>query len=66
MRLVKSEFNEDVVRVVEGQSYISTRQLVDSDAEQEMLEQMVDASKPPYPAVDGVNSLNYGSVINFV
>ena len=59
MRLLKSEINEDVARVVEGQSYISTRQLVDSNAEQEMLEQMLDASKPPYPDIDGINSLNY-------
>ena len=34
-------------RVVESQHQISTRKLVDSDAEQQLLEQMIDAAKPP-------------------
>ena len=34
-------------RVVESQHQVSTRKLVDSDAEQQLLEQMIDAAKPP-------------------
>lgn len=34
-------------RVVEAQHQVSTRKLVDSDAEQQLLEQMIDAVKPP-------------------
>jgi hypothetical protein len=44
-------------RVVESQSYNSTRQLVDSDSEQEILEQLIDKNKPPYP--DGFDGLHY-------
>src|SRR5687768_15988678 len=33
-------------RVVESQHQISTRKLVDSDAEQQVLEQLIDAAKP--------------------
>jgi RES domain len=34
-------------RVVESQHQISTRKLVDSDAEQQVLEQLIDEAKPP-------------------
>ncbi|MGQ0815381.1 MAG: RES family NAD+ phosphorylase [Gemmatimonadota bacterium] len=37
-------------RVVESQHQISTRKLVDSDAEQQLLEQMIDGAKPPQRA----------------
>jgi hypothetical protein len=37
----------DAWRVVESQHQISTRKLVDSDAEQQMLEQLIDNAKPP-------------------
>jgi hypothetical protein len=37
------------IRIVEAQHKNSTRKLVDSDAEQEVLEQLLDASKPPAP-----------------
>ncbi|MEZ4417531.1 MAG: RES family NAD+ phosphorylase [Gemmatimonadota bacterium] len=37
-------------RVVEAQHLVSTRQLVDSDAEQEVLETLLDDAKPPDPA----------------
>lgn len=40
-------------RVVESQHVVSTRKLVDSDAEQELLERMVDAVKPPVPPAMG-------------
>jgi hypothetical protein len=36
-------------RVVEAQHQISTRRLVDSDEEQRLLEELIDASKPPQP-----------------
>lgn len=36
-------------RVVESQHQISTRKLVDSDAEQQLLEQLIDSAKPPDP-----------------
>jgi hypothetical protein len=38
-----------VWRVVESQQRISTRQLVDSDAEHELLEELIEASKPAVP-----------------
>ncbi len=40
----------DGYRVVEDQQYISTRPLVDTDAEHDLLEQMIEESKPPKPA----------------
>jgi hypothetical protein len=41
------ELRLDPWRVVESQHQISTRKLVDSDAEQQLLEQLIDAAKPP-------------------
>lgn len=49
MKLETSLIQNDFTRVVECQSYIATRQLVDSNAEQMILEEMLDESKPPYP-----------------
>ena len=49
-------------RVVEGQRIISTRSLVDSDAEPDLLEELIDASKPalpPEPAFAGLHYLLY-------
>src|SRR5690349_23411865 len=37
----------DAWRVVEAQHQVSTRKLVDSDAEQLLLEQMIESAKPP-------------------
>ncbi|MCA9738134.1 MAG: RES domain-containing protein, partial [Gemmatimonadetes bacterium] len=37
-------------RVVEAQHLVSTRKLVDSAAEQEVLEDLLDGAKPPDPA----------------
>jgi len=34
-------------RSVESQHQVSTRRLVDSDVEQQLLESMIDAAKPP-------------------
>ena len=36
-------------RVVEAQHQVSTRKLVDSDAEQQVLEELIDSVKPPHP-----------------
>lgn len=41
---------EDLWRAVEAQHVISTMRLVDSAAEQELLEQLLERSKPPLPA----------------
>ncbi len=40
----------DAFRVVEGQHVNSTRKLVDSDLEQELLEELIETAKPPRPA----------------
>jgi hypothetical protein len=37
-------------RVVESQHLVSTRKLVDSDAEQAVLEELIEGAKPPLPA----------------
>lgn len=55
----------DAVRVVESQSIIATRKLVDSDAEQALLEQLVDGVKPPVPAGDAFRGLHYLLVTPF-
>jgi len=39
----------EAVRVVEAQHVVSTRKLVDSDAEQAVLEALIDTAKPPDP-----------------
>jgi hypothetical protein len=49
----------DAWRVVESQHVVSTRKLVDSDAEQELLEQLVDRVKPPAPTGDKFARLHY-------
>lgn len=46
-------------RVVEGQHVISTRHLVDSAEEQEILERLLETGKPPLPAEPGIESLHY-------
>lgn len=43
----KRELRVDAWRVVEAQHQVSTRKLVDSDAEQQMLEQLIESAKPP-------------------
>ncbi len=44
-------------RVVESQHQVSTRKLVDSDAEQQLLEHMIDGAKPPDRAQRGLHYL---------
>ncbi len=46
-------------RVVESQFITSTRKLVDSDAEQELLERLLEAVKPPVPADPGLARLHF-------
>ena len=46
-------------RVVEGQHRNATRRLVDSDAEQELLESLIDRAKPPAPTGPEFQGLHY-------
>jgi hypothetical protein len=55
----------DAFRVVESQSIVATRKLVDSDAEQALLEQLVDGVKPPTPVGDRFRGLHYLLVTPF-
>jgi RES domain len=49
----------DAWRVVESQFITSTRKLVDSDDEQELLERMVEAVKPPVPPDPRLQRLHF-------
>ncbi len=49
----------DAWRVVESQYVTSTRKLVDSSAEQDLLEQLIDGAKPPVPAELAALGLHY-------
>jgi hypothetical protein len=46
-------------RVVEAQHVVTTRHLVDTLAEHELLERLLDASKPPVPATPEFEGLHY-------
>jgi hypothetical protein len=46
-------------RVVEGQHVISTRKLVDSSEEQQLLEEMIEGVKPPLPDEPAFERLHY-------
>ncbi len=46
-------------RVVEAQHVISTRKLVDSDAEQQLLEELIERVKPPLPPEPEFEGLHY-------
>ena len=46
-------------RAVEGQHVVSTRKLVDSAEEQEILEGLIEESKPPLPEEPGFAGLHY-------
>lgn len=48
-----------IYRLVEGQHFIATRKLVDSDAEQYILEQLLDNTKPPAPTHNSRGALHY-------
>lgn len=45
--------------MVEGQHVVSTRKLVDSDAEQQLLEELIDGAKPPLPSEPEFEGLHY-------
>ena len=49
----------DAWRVVESQHLISTRKLVDTLAEQEALEELIDTAKPPPPSSPEFQGLHY-------
>jgi hypothetical protein len=49
----------DAWRVVESQVVTSTRKLVDSDAEQELLEGLIDTVKPPVPSDPAFAELHF-------
>lgn len=49
----------DAWRVVESQVALSTRKLVDSDAEQELLEDLLERVKPPVPPDSGFAHLHF-------
>ena len=46
-------------RVVEAQHVIATRKLVDSDEEQQILEDLIEAAKPPRPYDEGCTRYHY-------
>ena len=46
-------------RVVEAQHVVSTRKLVDSHDEQELLEELIEPSKPRLPDMQGFHGLHY-------
>lgn len=47
------------VRVVEAQHVVSTRKLVDSTEEQEVLERLIETGKPPLPREPALDGLHY-------
>lgn len=57
--LVFTRYAADIHRLVEGQHYISTRRLVDSREEHELLEQMLENAKPPAPKANSRGDLHY-------
>lgn len=52
-------YSGEIYRVVEGQHFIATRKLVDSDEEQSILEEILDASKPDAPTSNKRGELHY-------
>lgn len=52
-------YEQEIFRLVEGQHYISTRPLVDSDQEHDILEGILDTSKPPAPTENARGTLYY-------
>src|SRR5258705_10944731 len=52
-------FAADVWRVVEAQHVLATRKLVDSDAEQDLLESLIDGVKPSAPRGRTFAGLHY-------
>ena len=61
INLVKNfaSYSGEIYRIVEGQHFIATRKLVDSNEEQHILEEILDASKPPAPTSNKRGGLHY-------
>ncbi len=53
------QYAGEIFRIVEGQHFIVTRKLVDSDEEQRLLEDILDKSKPPAPMKNSHGALHY-------
>ena len=54
-----SGYENKIYRLVEGQSFVSTRKLVNSFQEHEILESLLDASKPPVKTRNQRGELHY-------
>lgn len=52
-------YDKEIYRVVEGQHFIATRKLVDSDEEQNILENEIEQSKPIFPTENSRGQLHY-------
>lgn len=52
-------YENKIYRIVEGQHFIATRKLVDSDIEQRILEEVLDQSKPPVATNNSRGKLHY-------
>lgn len=52
-------YENEIYRTVEGQYFITTRKLVDSDEEQRHLEEILDKSKPPTSTRNSRGKLHY-------
>lgn len=54
-----TSYSGEIYRIVEGQHFIATRKLVDSDDEQRILEEILDAAKPSAPTSNKRGELHY-------
>jgi len=54
-----TSYSGEIYRIVEGQHFIATRKLVDSDEEQRILEEILDTSKPYAPTSNERGELHY-------
>lgn len=52
-------YQNEIYRIVEGQHFIATRKLVDSDDEHSILEEIIDRSKPPTKTFNTKGELHY-------
>ena len=54
-----ASYEHEIYRIAEGQHYVSTRSLVDNSEEHEILEAVLDASKPIAPVRNARGDLHY-------
>lgn len=54
-----TRIDDHIYRIVESQFYISTRKLVDTDAEHDLLEEEIEKSKPRAPKSNSRGALHY-------